>query len=136
MIDQSKLEIMEQQRNSSNKIIDKISILKEASKSWFQQLNANDQKLVSNQIDLLCQQKSSNDMLRALIETTDSLVTEVIETQIIAEYAAPLNNMANIARLYNRIRKGKQYEGCRESFSTYLPLVDLHMIFEISSSRN
>ena len=107
MIDQSKLEIMEQQRNSSNEIIDKISILKEASKSWFQQLNANDQKLVSNQIDLLCQQKSSNDMLRALIETTDSLVTEVIETQIIAEYAAPLNNMANIARLYNRIRKGK-----------------------------
>ena len=70
MIDQSKLEIMEQQRNSSNEIIDKISILKEASKSWFQQLNANDQKLVSNQIDLLCQQKSSNDMLRALIETT------------------------------------------------------------------
>ena len=120
MIDQSKLEIMEQQRNSSNEIIDKISILKEASKSWFQQLNANDQNLVSNQIDLLCQQKSSNDMLRALIETTDSLVTEVIETQIIAEYAAPLNNMANIARLYNRIRKGKQYEGCRESFSTYL----------------
>ena len=107
---------MEQQRNSTNEIIDKISILKEASKSWFQQLNENDQKLVSNQIDLLCQQKSSNDMLRALIETTNSLVTEVIETQIIAEYAAPFNNMANTARLYNIISKGKQYE----QLSTYL----------------
>ena len=46
-------------------------------------------------------------MLTTLIDKADQIQNEIIETQIIAEYADPLNTIANVGRLYKRIPKGQ-----------------------------
>ena len=46
-------------------------------------------------------------MLTTLIDKADQTQNEIIETQIIAEYADPLNTIANVGRLYKRIPKGQ-----------------------------
>ena len=84
-----------------------LDLLRDGNREWFQKL-ANKQKVqVLNQITLLRRQKKSNFMLTTLIDKADQIQNEIIETQIIAEYADPLNTIANVGRLYKRIPKGQ-----------------------------
>ena len=98
---------IELNRLNDEKILTNIELFKKESLAWYEKLNANDQELVHNQINLIRNQKIANQFLTDLIESTETIKEEIKETQIIAEYSAPLNNLANIARLYNRIPKNK-----------------------------
>ena len=98
---------IELNRLNDEKILKNIELFKKESLAWYEKLNANDQELVQNQIKLIRNQKIANQYLTGLIESTETIKEEIKETQIIAQHSAPLNNLANIARLYNRIPKDK-----------------------------
>ena len=98
---------LDENKLNDEKILRNIELFKQESLAWYEKLNSNDQKLVRNQIDLIRQQKIANNLLTSLINSTETIKEEIKETQIISEYAAPLNNLANIATLYNRIPKNK-----------------------------
>ena len=80
-----------------------LNLLRDENKEWFQRLENNQKVQVLNQITLLRRQKKANFMLSTLIEKTDQIQNEVIETQIIAEYADSINTIANLGRYYKRI---------------------------------
>ena len=80
-----------------------LNLLRDENKEWFQRLENNQKVQVLNQITLLRRQKNANFMLSTLIEKTDQIQNEVIETQIIAEYGDSLNTIANVGRYYKRI---------------------------------
>jgi len=101
------LEIIDNIDEAKGEIMKNLDLLRDGNREWFQKL-ANTQKVqVLNQITLLRRQKKSNYMLTTLIDKADQTQNEIIETQIIAEYADPLNTIANVGRLYKRIPKGQ-----------------------------
>ena len=101
------LEIIDTIGEAKGEIMKNLDLLRDGNREWFQKL-ANKQKVqVLNQITLLRRQKKSNFMLTTLIDKADQTQNEIIETQIIAEYADPLNTIANVGRLYKRIPKGQ-----------------------------
>ena len=103
----NKLEIIDNIDEATDEILKNLDLLRDGNREWFQKL-ANKQKVqVLNQITLLRRQKKSNFMLSTLIDKADETQDAVIETQIIAEYADPLNTIRSVSNLYKRIPKGK-----------------------------
>ena len=101
------VDMLDEHKLNDEKIVRNVELFKKESLAWYEKLNANDQELVRNQINLIRQQKIANKFLTGLIESTETIKEEIKETQIIAQYAEPLDNLANTARLYNRIPKSK-----------------------------
>ena len=101
----NKLEIIDNIDQAKGEIMNNLNLLRDENKEWFQKLENNQKVQVFNQITLLRRQKNANFMLFTLIEKTDQIQNEVIETQIIAEYADSINTITNVGRHYKRIPK-------------------------------
>ena len=99
----NKIEIIDNIDEAKGEIMNNLNLLRDENKEWFQRLENNQKVQVLNQITLLRRQKKANFMLTTLIEKTDQIQNEVINTQIIAEYADYLNTIANVGRYYKRI---------------------------------
>ena len=103
----NKLEIIDNIDQATDEILKNLDLLRDGNREWFQKLANNQKVQVLNQITLLRRQKKSNFMLSTLIEKAEETQNAVIETQIIAEYADPLNTIRSVSNLYKRIPKGQ-----------------------------
>ena len=79
---QKNREWYDQLNANDQELMKNILLLKKESIAWFEKLNENDQKIILNQVTLLRHQNQTHNLLNNLLEDTETLQNEMIQTQI------------------------------------------------------